>query len=430
MAVHFKAFVGLLVIGSCLSLITFLSVCGDQTRAGTAIDGEGKRNGRGIGKAGVARGWDGISHGEHRTLQVCSVHSGHSKWLPIQMRHLATAISGQVAYHVVTEIDPSKLWRSWRSHDFNGTLHSYNRESLFTKVAQDGRYAKCIMDKKESCDHAKQIDTLATFACKEAHPEDVLMFLDSDAWPVIKMQSLWPLLNSTPFVAVQRLENAGDLFPHPSFALTTCGFWTHHRLNWGAYASDSSRLPKGQSVPLDSGALLFTLFKEWGTPWLPLTRSNCVNLDPVFYALYGAVDGQPIVYHHGAGTRKVKQKSKISRGLGQDLEESQKLRLTEGSQMKLRRRHNLVFEVAMNLQKQMNYLAETLVDVHTLFMGMDVGKKSVGFAPTQHVNIVLGQLREGCWRLRFLLPAHDNEHAPMCNVSLPLLQKTGDNPCI
>jgi hypothetical protein len=94
---------------------------------------------------------------------------------------------------------------------------------------------------------------------------------------------------------VRRDENLGDRQPHPSFCLTTVGFWTAVDGDWHrGYEWTSST---GDRVT-DVGGNLLGILSEHGTPWRPLLRTNRVDLDPLWFGIYGDV-----VYHHGAGFR-------------------------------------------------------------------------------------------------------------------------------
>lgn len=67
--------------------------------------------------------------------------------------------------------------------------------------------------------HAGKLNLLAAEACGQAQEVDLLMFLDGDAFPITDpFPIVDSLLADHELVAMQRLENAGDCQPHPSFA--------------------------------------------------------------------------------------------------------------------------------------------------------------------------------------------------------------------
>jgi len=145
-------------------------------------------------------------------------------------------------------------------------------------------------------DHASKLNALARVVCQEAYDDDVLIFCDSDAFPVRDItdyirsgMSRWPL------VAVQRLENAGDMQPHPCFTFTTAGLWRRIGGDWRTGPTWTNSY--GQVVT-DVGAKLLESLRLHGLDWGKMLRSNRVNLHPLLFSVY---DG--IVYHHGAGSR-------------------------------------------------------------------------------------------------------------------------------
>ena len=80
-----------------------------------------------------------------------------------------------------------------------------------------------------------QLEYLLLEASKGAPADDVLLVLDSDAWPVASLsEHVLPLLDArdeVELVAVRRAVEGMALWPHPSFAVTTFRAWgrTYHR---------------------------------------------------------------------------------------------------------------------------------------------------------------------------------------------------------
>jgi hypothetical protein len=144
-------------------------------------------------------------------------------------------------------------------------------------------------------DHPSKLNALAEVVCGIAHDNDVLIFCDSDAFPVQDITVyIRSRLAQAPLVAVQRLEN-GDIQPHPCFCMTTAGVWRRLGGDWRAGYTWTNSF--GQAVTDVGGNLLRSLElnrMEWGK----MLRSNRVNLQPL---LYGVYDG--VVYHHGGGSR-------------------------------------------------------------------------------------------------------------------------------
>jgi hypothetical protein len=143
--------------------------------------------------------------------------------------------------------------------------------------------------------HPEKLNDLAAAVSREAEPEDLIVFLDGDAFPVRALDAwLGELLREHPLAAVRRDENAGDIQPHPCFCVTTVGFWNEIGGDW----RNGSWVTAEGSVASDVGGTLLTILDERSISWRPILRSNEVNLHPVFYGLY-----ERHVYHHGSGFR-------------------------------------------------------------------------------------------------------------------------------
>jgi len=164
-----------------------------------------------------------------------------------------------------------------------------------TRNDHSAKFDWCSPDKGVA-DHATKLNALADVACRTARDDDVLVFCDSDAFPVRDVGGwLRPGLERFPLLAVQRLENAGDPQPHPCFCATTAGLWRRIGGDWRGGHTWVNAM--GLTVT-DVGGNLMQRLEQHGVRWHPLRRSNAVNLHPLFFALYGDV-----VYHHGAGSR-------------------------------------------------------------------------------------------------------------------------------
>jgi hypothetical protein len=144
--------------------------------------------------------------------------------------------------------------------------------------------------------HAEKLNELAGIVRLEAAPEEGLLFLDGDAFPVRPCgQWLDRLVASHPLAAVRRDENLGDQQPHPCFCLTTVGFWSQIDGDWregGTWVNAA-----GQTTTDVGGTLLHQL-ADRGIEWRPLLRTNTHNPDPLWFGVY-----DHRIYHHGAGFR-------------------------------------------------------------------------------------------------------------------------------
>lgn len=199
-------------------------------------------------------------------LHVATVHYQTPMWVEIQTSHLREHVSA-----------PYQTWASLQGID-----PSYS--SYFDHVIdQTGR-------------HSDKLNHLAIEIASVAAADDLLMFLDGDAFPIADPMPLISAgLSSAALVAVQRTENAGDPQPHPCFCVTTVKTWRELCGDWSqGYRWVNAN---GKRVS-DVGGNLLRSLEVSKTPWVPVLRSNRTNLDPVYFGIYG-----DIIYHHGAGFR-------------------------------------------------------------------------------------------------------------------------------
>ncbi|MFV8819961.1 hypothetical protein [Haliea sp. E17] len=143
--------------------------------------------------------------------------------------------------------------------------------------------------------HDQKLDFLAEQIAARAEPQDLLIFIDGDAFPIAELDSLFPHLARYPLIAVKREENFGDQQPHPCFCITTVGFWQQVGGTWKP-GYKWQRID-GQ-MGTDVGGELYGLLDRGQYAWEPLLRSNRRELHPLFFGIYG-----DRVYHHGAGFR-------------------------------------------------------------------------------------------------------------------------------
>ena len=201
-------------------------------------------------------------------IYVLTVHWRVDFWVDVQIRHLRRYL--QVPFRLYAFCDGTKSDHSTK-FDYCSPL-------------------------KGLVDHATKLNALATVVCESARRDDVLVFCDSDAFPLRDItQFLGAGLERWPLLAVQRRENAGDLQPHPCFAATTAGFWQDIGGDWRSGPTWINAY--GETVT-DVGANLLHALMLNNVPWGKMLRSNRVNLHPLLFAIY-----DNFVYHHGAGSR-------------------------------------------------------------------------------------------------------------------------------
>jgi hypothetical protein len=199
-------------------------------------------------------------------LHIATAHYRSPRWIAIQARYLREHVEG-----------PYRTWASLEGIDVSYGTH-------FDRVVE------------QLGSHAGKLNHLAMEIAREAPDEDLLMFLDGDAFPIAPLMGfIEDRLSRAPLIAVRRAENVDSPQPHPCFCVTTVGTWRSLPGDW----SGGPVWPGGQGWEVtDVGSLLMRKLELAGLPWVQVLRSNLRNLDPLYYAVYGDV-----VYHHGAGFR-------------------------------------------------------------------------------------------------------------------------------
>ncbi len=215
-----------------------------------------------------------------RTLHIATVHWRSDWWIEPQLASIRAHAPNAVTWASLDHLE-------------NGTPglfdHEMNLEGELGTQGDEG--------------HGIKLNELARRISKVAQPEDLVLFLDGDA--LLLCDPFTVAAAEEPLVAVRRDENVGDNFPHPSYCLTTVGFWNQIGGDWRT--GEEITLPSGRTV-WDTGTRLVRQLAEAGAPWRPLTRQNDHGLHPVWFGIYGDEELGPVAYHHGAGFRQ-----KISR---------------------------------------------------------------------------------------------------------------------
>jgi hypothetical protein len=200
-------------------------------------------------------------------INVVTVHWKSAKWIPIQLEYLDRNVNA-----------PYRVFASLNGID-------------------DPQFAKQFyyVDEVEIDPHPEKLDLLSQAVIERSKPEDVILFLDGDAFPVQPLQPwLDEMIDRHSLVAIQRRENCQDLRAHPSFCATTVGFWKELGCDW---TPEDWITPTGDLFN-DAGGRLARILERQNVDWLPLLRTNTNDLHPLWYAVYGHM-----VYHHGAGFR-------------------------------------------------------------------------------------------------------------------------------
>jgi hypothetical protein len=200
-------------------------------------------------------------------LHIATVHWRSDRWIDVQRRYLKRNVA-----------EPFRVY-AWLDAD----LRSRAGEFFYATDVPVER-------------HELKLTLLGDLVAHAADPDDVIVFIDGDAFPVAPIM---PFLRSTleryPLVAVRRDENNGDRQPHPCFCATTAGFWRELPGDWRRGHTWTN--PQGKKVT-DVGGNLLGLLEDAGIEWHPMLRTNQVNPHPLQFGVY-----ENLVYHHGGGFR-------------------------------------------------------------------------------------------------------------------------------
>jgi hypothetical protein len=199
-------------------------------------------------------------------LHIATVHWKDDRWIDIQLKYLRLHIS-----------------REFKVYAFLHQLSEIHRPKYFYSSTEPVR------------SHAVKLNLLADMAAfNAASPDDWLMFIDGDAFPIGDVVPFaCAMFKHNPLIAIQRRENNGDVQPHPSFCLTTVGFWKSIGGDWKE--GHQWRSAQGKLVT-DIGGNLLGILEQRHIEWHPMLRSNQRNLHPLLFGLY-----DDVIYHHGSG---------------------------------------------------------------------------------------------------------------------------------
>jgi hypothetical protein len=208
-------------------------------------------------------------------IHIATVHWATDRWVDVQLHYLEKHIDSP--YRVYACLDRIERDLSDRFH-----------------------YSLSL----EKTRHPDKLNLLAEMITGEAEPEDLIVFLDGDAFPIAPFEpAVRTMLAENPLAAIRRDENLGDPQPHPSFCVTTVGFWQEIDGDWSR--GQTWLNAEGEAVN-DPGGKLLKALEERGIGWTPLLRTNAKDLHPIFFGVYGG-----LIYHHGAGFRHALSRSDI-----------------------------------------------------------------------------------------------------------------------
>jgi len=217
-------------------------------------------------------------------IHIITNHHKTFKWLNIQAKYLKENTANEYRVYCGTSDMPTDI----------------NLDDLSLEESVLDKYIIDTMDKVEN-KHAYKMNYLASLINLSQEDEnDLLVFLDPDALP---LRSGWDnfiidALKEYSAAAISREENIEPLlmdhqkpYPHPCFFATTLGFWKKNNLSWDLDASQGAHC---------AGVLLKQWLDKKGHKWAKLLRTNCFNLHPLNFGIYGG-----LIYHHGSGNRPI-----------------------------------------------------------------------------------------------------------------------------
>lgn len=215
-------------------------------------------------------------------IHIITNHHETLKWLKLQSSYLAQhTVNEYKVYCGTTDIQDCDDLESLREE--NAPLENYIFDNLESVVNR----------------HADKLNALVNLIGESASSDDdILIFLDPDTLPIEKAwdEQLRGWLKQAPLLAISREENPEPLlkpnqkpYPHPCFLATTLKFWKENKLSWDLDES------QGASC---AGVLLKKWLDENQIQWGKMLRSNCFNLHPLNFGVYGS-----LIYHHGSGNR-------------------------------------------------------------------------------------------------------------------------------
>jgi hypothetical protein len=200
-------------------------------------------------------------------IHIATVHWRSDRWIDIQLRYLERNLDRP--YRVYAWID--EQLRDQAGRFFYATDVPLDRHEL-------------------------KLTLLGDLVAHAAEDDELIAFVDGDAFPIAPIGPyLRDKLERYPLVAIRRDENNGDPQPHPSFCVTTAGFWRSLPGDWRRGHAWTN--PQGKEVT-DVGGNLLGLLEDAGIEWYPMLRTNKVNPHPLQFGVY-----DDVVYHHGGGFR-------------------------------------------------------------------------------------------------------------------------------
>ncbi|WP_146393514.1 hypothetical protein [Allorhodopirellula solitaria] len=205
------------------------------------------------------------------------------KWMKIQKRFFDKNTTHKINWHVVVKNREDKLMA----------------ESIFA--------CKPLLVEKKckwgSMDHSLSIRAMHESISGFLDNDDVLLIIDSDAFPIANIDSLIACIveDIENIYGIQRTDN-GDYYCHPAFIMLKqktvrylSGFLPNDSKSvWLPYGVRNRYMPHKKDAV---GCLTYCIDRA-NLRWSPLLRTNVLDVMPVLFGVYGN-----LIYHHGCGSR-------------------------------------------------------------------------------------------------------------------------------
>ncbi len=196
-------------------------------------------------------------------------------------------------YHVLTAHHAGTEWVDAQTNALRACMPPDTQIVASLPPSDEARFAAAFDRVVPSLGvFAGNLSLVSQVVAQAAAPDDVLVFVDSDSFPVRPMSSFIDgYLDRAPLAAIRR-DEVGDCQPHPSFAVTTVGFWRKLNGNWSTGHPWTNTLT-GRPHTAVGGNLLRALELR-NERWEPITRTASFGEHPIWFGIYG-----DCVYHHG-----------------------------------------------------------------------------------------------------------------------------------
>ncbi len=204
-------------------------------------------------------------------IHILTIHWQSAEWIDIQLKYIE-----------------SNIQEPYRVYSFLNNVPNYDlhRKKFYYTSNEDIK------------SHPIKLNLLADIAGFAAESDDdYLLFLDGDAFPINSISEfkkrVFPEHN---IAAIQRLENNGDLQPHPCFCMTTIKYWKEIGGDWKA--GGVKWLDRFGAEVWDVGGRMLKIMDDLEEDWYKLFRSNSHDMHPLLFGIY-----DNLIYHHGAAFR-------------------------------------------------------------------------------------------------------------------------------